>query len=979
MSSSGSTIRPLPSDVAAKIKSSTSITHLTGVIVELVKNSLDANSHTVFVTVDFARGSCVVEDDGHGIAPAEFQSHGGLGKAHHTSKFQVTSAYGHRGLYLASLASLSLLTVTSHHRHHQSTNSIIFHHSTPVARLVPAPVHQELRFRDHGTCVTVNNLFGNMPVRVKSRALALQRPDELEREWDTLKYSLVALMLPNPQFSKLVLSDAAKTKKVTVRLDGSVSQNQAGLQSELNLRRIGSILVQSGMVAARGLDSWHVMSASIPDLMVCAAISVAPSQTKQAQFISLGTDPILSRNQSNVLYNEVNRLFALSDFGTMGAMPEETSAASQASLDRSESMTVTSARGWARPLNKWPMFFIRINSSAARKLHNDGHEALPESDQSLQRILDVLEAMIQEFLNQHNLRPRATKRSGRMPDRTRHASGRGQEAAGQPVGTVKQNFPTASTEEAFSSRLKLPSFQKAQSTLSGPSFNSWSRVKAAKDPNSQSPRQVQAESGGMPGRNARDHTRNPHPDHQERLNGQGQEIEGQTIQSNVTPSDGDYIGTVNDLSCNAKDSLIPWVDPHTGEKHMINSRTGQTMDPRKSIIAMGSRTTDFAAGFSTADQVRRTQSAPTQIQNLWVDNLLKSWENPTFTRTETPISNLQPIAPGIQKSGFQESLHEIGTLGIAHVAKFRGRLQRHSLEAAEIIAQVDRKYIVAKIGVASVNEARENAAEEVLVLIDQHAADERSRVEQLFEEMFLPTIPSQTLPRSRRVQTVQVEPVAFEISPTENLLFRKYSHFFSSWGICYDTDETSGSAALVSVHTLPTLIAERCRLEPNLVIDLIRREVWEREDNGVGPLGSKTAPEEKDIARLNFFPSDEEPPPMQNTDAARHAPLWVQQIGGCPQVIIDLLNSRACRSAIMFNDPLSLDDCQALVSRLARCAFPFQCAHGRPSMVPILDLRSPSYASDSLVPQADVMSTSLDQEDGADLSFLEAFRACYAT
>lgn len=82
MSSSGSTIRPLPSDVAAKIKSSTSITHLTGVIVELVKNSLDAHSHTVFVTVDFARGSCVVEDDGDGIAPAEFQSHGGLGKAH---------------------------------------------------------------------------------------------------------------------------------------------------------------------------------------------------------------------------------------------------------------------------------------------------------------------------------------------------------------------------------------------------------------------------------------------------------------------------------------------------------------------------------------------------------------------------------------------------------------------------------------------------------------------------------------------------------------------------------------------------------------------------------------------------------------------------------------------------------------------------------------------------------------------------------
>ena len=40
----------------------------------------------------------------------------------------------------------------------------------------------------------------------------------------------------------------------------------------------------------------------------------------------------------------------------------------------------------------------------------------------------------------------------------------------------------------------------------------------------------------------------------------------------------------------------------------------------------------------------------------------------------------------------------------------------------------------------------------------------------------------------------------------------------------------------------------------------------------------------------------------------------------------------------MFNDPLSKEECAALVSRLAVCVFPFQCAHGRPSMVPVLDL-----------------------------------------
>lgn len=85
MPPSQSIIRALPSDVIAKIKSSTSIVHLNGVILELVKNSLDANAHTVFINVDFKRGGCIVEDDGDGIPPSEFEVTGGLGKPHRMS------------------------------------------------------------------------------------------------------------------------------------------------------------------------------------------------------------------------------------------------------------------------------------------------------------------------------------------------------------------------------------------------------------------------------------------------------------------------------------------------------------------------------------------------------------------------------------------------------------------------------------------------------------------------------------------------------------------------------------------------------------------------------------------------------------------------------------------------------------------------------------------------------------------------------
>lgn len=51
-----------------------------------------------------------------------------------------------------------------------------------------------------------------------------------------------------------------------------------------------------------------------------------------------------------------------------------------------------------------------------------------------------------------------------------------------------------------------------------------------------------------------------------------------------------------------------------------------------------------------------------------------------------------------------------------------------------------------------------------------------------------------------------------------------------------------------------------------------------------------------------------------------------------------MLSSRSCRSAVMFNDELTIDQCKTILSRLAECAFPFQCAHGRPSMIPLVDL-----------------------------------------
>ena len=873
-----------------------------------------------------------------------------------TSRFQNTDAYGRRGLFLASLASLSLLTVTSRHRQHQSTNSAIFHHSKPVARFLPAPSHQNLRIGEHGTSVTVNDLFGNMPVRVKSRALALQRPDELEKEWENLRYSLVSLMLANPQFSKLVMTDATRDKRISIRLASLVGDSADHSTSETDLGRIGSILAQSGMISSRNMDSWHVLSAIIPDLTIRAAISTVPSPSKKLQFISLGDDPVLSRSNSNILYNEVNRLMSLSDFGNSSSMSDGTpSVCPSPLLDGSHGPASASGRSWAKPINKWPMFYIRIDTGNIQDISGD--ELSPDSEKSIQRITDVLSAMILEFLKQQHMRPRLTRRQAKGSDRSLSTTTPDQRDTGSH-STVRNTDTHLSTEEALSSRLKLPSFQRPRVVNSGQSFNNWSRVKSAKD------LLDCASGGGLSNENisARDETREDEQNHTlpELSTGATEhEQRGSTslVQSGQSPKDSasfhigrHFVKNETEGDESSKDPLIPWVDPQTGKTHMINSRTGQTVHQKPSS-GFSFWPGSLAANRQRPGRSQEPNSATDPFRNRWVDSLLESWDNPVFTRSEKPLATLD--VPAVSHG----CLQDIRSLDATHLAKFRGKIQRHSLATASIIAQVDHKFILAKMPSEYPQHTGDNS-ESTLILIDQHAADERCRIERLFEDMFISTDPSGT---ETQVRMVKVDPIPFNISATESALFRKYLDFFQTWGIHYEIDTKPADTITVYIHSFPALIAERCRSEPNLAADLLRREIWTCEEDDRRPLGSKRS-------SMKHF-TDMSP------DEPAGAHSWVQQMSGCPQSILDLLNSRACRTAVMFNDPLSIEECKVLVSRLAKCAFPFQCAHGRPSMIPILDLRP--HSAHGLVPSDEDLTIYDDENNDGGLGFLEAFRKRY--
>ncbi|XP_029807348.1 DNA mismatch repair protein Mlh3 isoform X5 [Suricata suricatta] len=60
--------------------------------------------------------------------------------------------------------------------------------------------------------------------------------------------------------------------------------------------------------------------------------------------------------------------------------------------------------------------------------------------------------------------------------------------------------------------------------------------------------------------------------------------------------------------------------------------------------------------------------------------------------------------------------------------------------------------------------------------------------------------------------------------------------------------------------------------------------------------------------------------------------------GTLPLTVQKVLASQACHGAIKFNDGLSPEESYRLIEALSGCQLPFQCAHGRPSMLPLADI-----------------------------------------
>ncbi|CAG8470443.1 13986_t:CDS:10 [Acaulospora colombiana] len=327
-------------------------------------------------------------------------------------------------------------------------------------------------------------------------------------------------------------------------------------------------------------------------------------------------------------------------------------------------------------------------------------------------------------------------------------------------------------------------------------------------------------------------------------------------------------------------------------------------------------------------RLRTSGHTPTNA-TLWAKMAFERWSNPVFKCDEAPMPFLKNVI----------SSDKFVTKDATRSFVFGHRFNKRDIARAEVIGQFDDKFVVCKLPCSSDGEQDFDECKQktrhILVLVDQHAADERVRVEMLMKEFFDPKKKLQASTEvSSLVETVQARPpIKIILTIRETQVAKRFEENFNNWGIYFGDGVASKqsnipTSMLISTHAdndhshiyvthVPKMIADRCASDSRVMQEIVRQYMYWLESAGAFEM------------RLEDYGRGD----------------WTKMISKCPKGILDIINSKACRGALMFNDRLTFQQCKELIAKLSLCNFPFQInntffvsSNPRPSIIPLVYL-----------------------------------------
>lgn len=239
---------------------------------------------------------------------------------------------------------------------------------------------------------------------------------------------------------------------------------------------------------------------------------------------------------------------------------------------------------------------------------------------------------------------------------------------------------------------------------------------------------------------------------------------------------------------------------------------------------------------------------------------------------------------------------EIGGLNLCHGKPMK--FKKDFFHTYSVIGQVDAKFIAVAAAVD------DNDGRQKLLLFDQHAVHERIRLEEIIQD----NCSEQNIIASVDTET----PVRAGVDKEEKRILWEFSNKVQRYGL----------HLIEAEEGIFTVKVPRC---------FSQRDQVELKYNRPSPLERLVTDLAKELVQI-----------LRETKGGG--------LGVLPRTIGNVLNSRACRGAIMFGDKLSNQECVDLLKKVSKCKAPFQCAHGRPSIAPIVDLHKMHTRLDSARP-----------------------------
>uniref|UniRef100_A0A8B9BM42 MutL homolog 3 n=1 Tax=Anser brachyrhynchus TaxID=132585 RepID=A0A8B9BM42_9AVES len=268
-----------------------------------------------------------------------------------------------------------------------------------------------------------------------------------------------------------------------------------------------------------------------------------------------------------------------------------------------------------------------------------------------------------------------------------------------------------------------------------------------------------------------------------------------------------------------------------------------------------------------------------------LQSLLSEWDNPVFVRCPEIAVD---VTSG-QAENLAVKIHNI---------LYPYRFTKDMVHSMQVLQQVDNKFIACVINTR--NEMDKKEGGNLLVLVDQHAAHERIRLEQLIADSYEKE--AAACGKKKLLSSSISPPMEIEVTEEQRRILRCCYKNLKDLGLELSFPETNSS--LILVKKVPLCFIER---EAN-------------------ELRRKRPPVTESIVE-EFI--QEQVELVQTTGRAR---------GTLPLTLLKVLASQACHGAIKFNDSLTLEESCQLIEALSSCQLPFQCAHGRPSMMPLADI-----------------------------------------